>query len=48
MVQREVKLAQEHCGKVEIQTQQPGPRSQTLGLSGVVGNNKIPKWAVRK
>lgn len=48
LVQREVKLAQGHCGKVEVQTQEVRSQTTSWDLSAMVGNGRIPRWAGRE
>lgn len=48
LVQRKLKLAQGHCGKVEIQTQEVRSQTPSWGLSAMVDNGRIPRWAGRE
>lgn len=48
LMQREVKLAQSHCGKVEVQTQEVRSQTPSWGLSAMLGNVRIIRWASRE
>lgn len=48
LMQREVKFAQGHCGKVEVQSQEVRSQTPSWGLSAMLSNGRIPRWPGRE